>query len=135
MADWDPALYRRYEDERTRPARDLLARVPHAAPRRVVDLGCGPGNSTELLVARWPKAEITGLDNSESMLKSAREQLGGVARAAAEVRHAARGGVRHAPEQVARGAGALVLVAPVERGIPGGHARRRLRRAAVRAGA
>jgi trans-aconitate 2-methyltransferase len=75
MADWDPALYRRYEDERTRPARDLLARVPHEAPGRVVDLGCGPGNSTELLVARWPDAKVTGLDNSESMLGSARERL------------------------------------------------------------
>jgi trans-aconitate 2-methyltransferase len=75
MAAWDPALYRRYEDERTRPARDLLGRVPHAAPRRVADLGCGPGNSTELLAARWPNAEITGVDNSQSMLKSARERL------------------------------------------------------------
>jgi trans-aconitate 2-methyltransferase len=75
MADWDPALYRRYEDERTRPARDLLARVPHAAPRRVVDLGCGPGNSTELLIARWPDAEVAGVDNSPGMLASARERL------------------------------------------------------------
>jgi len=75
VADWDPALYRRYEDERTRPARDLLARVPHVAPRRVVDLGCGPGNSTELLIARWPDAEVVGLDNSPGMLASARQRL------------------------------------------------------------
>jgi len=75
MGDWDPALYRRYEDERTRPARDLLARVPNEAPRRVVDLGCGPGNSTELLVARWPQAEVIGVDNSPGMLASARERL------------------------------------------------------------
>jgi trans-aconitate 2-methyltransferase len=75
MLDWNPALYRRYEDERTRPAQELLARVPLAEAARVVDLGCGPGNSTELLVHRFPKAQVTGTDNSEAMLASARERL------------------------------------------------------------
>jgi len=78
MLDWNPALYRRYEDERTRPAQELLARVPHPAPVHVVDLGCGPGNSTELLVRRFPEARVTGIDNSEAMLASARERLPGV---------------------------------------------------------
>ena len=75
MADWNPQLYRRFEDERTRPARDLLAQVSFASPARVVDLGCGPGNSTELLADRWPEAEVVGTDNSEAMLASARERL------------------------------------------------------------
>ena len=75
MLDWNPALYRRYEDERTRPAQDLLARVPLVGAARVVDLGCGPGNSTELLVQRFPTAQVTGTDNSEAMLASARERL------------------------------------------------------------
>lgn len=75
MLDWNPALYSRYEDERTRPARDLLARVPLAAASRVFDLGCGPGNSTELLVQRFPGAAVVGTDNSEAMLASARERL------------------------------------------------------------
>ncbi|WP_422087792.1 trans-aconitate 2-methyltransferase [Variovorax sp.] len=75
MLDWNPALYRRYEDERTRPAQELLARVPLAEAARVVDLGCGPGNSTELLVHRFPKAQVIGTDNSEAMLASARERL------------------------------------------------------------
>ncbi|WPG36455.1 trans-aconitate 2-methyltransferase [Variovorax sp. EBFNA2] len=75
MLDWNPALYRRYEDERTRPAQELLARVPLAEAAHVVDLGCGPGNSTELLAHRFPKAKVTGTDNSEAMLVSARERL------------------------------------------------------------
>jgi trans-aconitate 2-methyltransferase len=75
MLDWNPALYRRYEDERTRPAQELLARVPLASAARVVDLGCGPGNSTELLVERFPQAQVVGTDNSEAMLASARERL------------------------------------------------------------
>jgi len=75
MQDWNPALYRRYEDERTRPAAELLARVPLAAAGRVIDLGCGPGNSTELLVQRFPDAQVTGVDNSQAMLVSARERL------------------------------------------------------------
>jgi trans-aconitate 2-methyltransferase len=75
MLDWNPALYRRYEDERTRPAQELLARVPLTAAARVVDLGCGPGNSTELLVQRFDGAVVTGTDNSEAMLVSARERL------------------------------------------------------------
>jgi trans-aconitate 2-methyltransferase len=82
MADWNPALYRRYEDERTRPARDLLARVDldlpaSGRPLVVYDLGCGPGNSTELLVERFPGAEITGIDSSEAMLADARARLPG----------------------------------------------------------
>ena len=73
--DWNPELYRRFEDERTRPARELLARVTLTAPARVYDLGCGPGNATELLVERFPGAAVIGTDNSETMLASARERL------------------------------------------------------------
>lgn len=75
MLDWNPALYRRYEDERTRPAQELLARVPLSGATHVVDLGCGPGNSTELLANRFPTAKVVGTDNSEAMLASARERL------------------------------------------------------------
>lgn len=69
---WDPKRYLAFGDHRTRPAADLLARVPLVAPARVVDLGCGPGNSTTLLVARWPEAEVVGLDSSTEMLAEAR---------------------------------------------------------------
>ena len=75
MSDWNPGLYTRFEDERTRPAAELLARVPLEAPRVVVDLGCGPGNSTELLVQRFPSARIVGTDSSQAMLAAARQRL------------------------------------------------------------
>lgn len=77
MLDWNPALYLRFADERTRPAAELLARVPLSATqvRHVVDLGCGPGNSTELLVQRFASAQVLGVDNSAAMLATAAKQL------------------------------------------------------------
>lgn len=77
MAGWDAAQYLKFADERTRPAADLLARVPLAAPAHVVDLGCGPGNSTELLAARFPEARVFGVDSSSDMLAEARRRLPG----------------------------------------------------------
>ncbi|MBM3564773.1 MAG: trans-aconitate 2-methyltransferase [Alphaproteobacteria bacterium] len=72
---WDPAQYLKFADERTRPALDLLARVPAETPESVADLGCGAGNVTRLLAARWPGAQIVGVDSSDAMLAKARAQL------------------------------------------------------------
>ncbi|HEY1629677.1 MAG TPA: trans-aconitate 2-methyltransferase [Rhizomicrobium sp.] len=69
---WDPKIYMGFGGERTRPAADLLARVPVEAPKHVADLGCGPGNSTALLSARWPDAALEGVDNSPEMLADAK---------------------------------------------------------------
>jgi len=71
-ATWDPAQYLRWSDHRLRPAVDLLQRVPLARPARVADLGCGTGNVTALLRARWPDARVTGVDASVTMLERAR---------------------------------------------------------------
>jgi trans-aconitate 2-methyltransferase len=75
MEDWLPDAYLRFSNERSRPARDLLARVPVKAPEIVYDLGCGPGNSTALLREAYPKARLVGLDNSKTMLAKARNDL------------------------------------------------------------
>ena len=71
VSAWNAGQYLRFADERTQPCRDLAARVSVAQVHSVVDLGCGPGNSTVVLAERWPAAELTGLDNSPEMLRAA----------------------------------------------------------------
>ena len=78
MHEWDAGQYLQFGDDRTVPAIDLLSRVPLSAPQRIVDLGCGPGNSTARLRQRWPHAAIKGLDSSADMLAAARRQYSGI---------------------------------------------------------
>ncbi|MFD2262095.1 trans-aconitate 2-methyltransferase [Lacibacterium aquatile] len=73
MFAWDAQQYLKFSDARTRPAAELLARVATQAPANAIDIGCGPGNSTELLAARWRKTQIVGLDSDEAMLVQARK--------------------------------------------------------------
>jgi trans-aconitate 2-methyltransferase len=68
---WDPEQYLKFAQPRLRPALDLLAGIALDAPRSVYDLGCGAGNVTRLLAARWPDAAITGIDDSAAMLDEA----------------------------------------------------------------
>ncbi len=70
---WDPDQYIRYTDLRLRPAIDLLTRIELQSPRRIVDLGCGVGNVTQMIASRWPEAELTGVDSSPEMLSRARQ--------------------------------------------------------------
>ena len=72
---WSAKQYVAFEDERTRPARDLLAQVPLETVSRAIDLGCGPGNSTELLVARYGARGVSGMDSDANMLEAARKRL------------------------------------------------------------
>ncbi|MBV8618984.1 MAG: trans-aconitate 2-methyltransferase [Curvibacter sp.] len=75
---WSARQYSSFEQERTRPVRDLVAAIPTQQVRLAVDLGCGPGNSTEVLVQRYAQARVIGLDNSEDMLEAARQRLPGL---------------------------------------------------------
>ena len=63
-------------DERTRPIRDLLAAVPNTPIHTAIDIGCGPGNSTEALIARAPDATVHGIDASADMIDAARTPAG-----------------------------------------------------------
>jgi trans-aconitate 2-methyltransferase len=72
---WDPAQYLTFADERSRPFFDLVSRIGAAAPARVVDLGCGPGNLTAALATRWPGARVHGIDSSPEMIAAADEML------------------------------------------------------------
>jgi trans-aconitate 2-methyltransferase len=76
---WSPHQYLKFDDERTRPARDLLAQVPLESVTNAIDLGCGPGNSTELLVARFGPVGVSGMDSDANMLAAARKRLPGIA--------------------------------------------------------
>mgnify|MGYP004604301761 CR=1 FL=1 len=74
---WNAKQYLKFEAERTQPAIDLIARLDGLSPRRILDLGCGPGNSTALLARRFPKAALIGADASEDMLSRARKSCAG----------------------------------------------------------
>ncbi|WP_342358549.1 trans-aconitate 2-methyltransferase [Terrarubrum flagellatum] len=72
---WSVKQYVTFEDERTRPVRDLLRAIPTTDARRAIDLGCGPGNSTEALAAHFPQAAVSGMDSSPEMIEAARKRL------------------------------------------------------------
>lgn len=72
MSDWNSKQYTKFEKERTQPSVDLISRLD-ISPKTVLDIGCGPGNSTNRLYERFPSAEIIGIDSSENMLETARK--------------------------------------------------------------
>lgn len=73
MSDWNSEQYMKFGAERNQPSADLISRLRECEPKKILDLGCGPGNSTHNLAVRFPNAEITGVDFSEDMLAKARQ--------------------------------------------------------------
>ena len=71
MGEWDALQYLKFEEDRTQPAADLLNRINTENPQKIIDIGCGPGNSTALLAGRFPDSYIIGIDNSEKMIEQA----------------------------------------------------------------
>ncbi len=78
MSSWNPELYLKFKEQRTQPARDLISRIDLKYPERILDIGCGPGNSSKELKNRWIKAEILGLDSSETMISKAISDYPGI---------------------------------------------------------
>ena len=71
--DWNPELYLKFNEERTQPAKDLAARINIENPGKIMDVGCGPGNSTNVLSSKWPESELVGIDSAASMIESAKK--------------------------------------------------------------
>ena len=69
MSDWNSTQYLKFKKERTQPSLDLISRLTSLDPKRALDIGCGPGNSTFALKLQFPNADITGVDYSDDMLK------------------------------------------------------------------
>lgn len=75
MRDWNSTQYLMFENERTQPAIDLVNRIYIEDPKKIIDIGCGPGNSTQVLAKRFPNAYILGVDNSPNMIETAKRNF------------------------------------------------------------
>jgi trans-aconitate 2-methyltransferase len=73
--DWNPELYLKFDKERNQPSIDLVTRINCTNPASIIDIGCGPGNSTQVLARRWPDAQILGIDNSPAMIEKAKKDF------------------------------------------------------------
>lgn len=74
MSDWNSSLYLKFKKERTQPAMDLACIIRTYHPEKIADVGCGPGNSTEVLRSVFPNSEIHGIDNSQNMIDKAQKE-------------------------------------------------------------
>lgn len=72
MSEWNSEQYLKFKSQRTQPAVDLAKRIKAEQPKSILDIGCGPGNSTAVLKERFPRSDILGVDSSENMIEKAK---------------------------------------------------------------
>lgn len=72
--DWRPDQYLAFDRERTQASIDLVSRIALDNPKRIIDIGCGPGNSSAVLKRRWPDSHVCGIDSSPAMIEAAKKQ-------------------------------------------------------------
>lgn len=73
---WNPKQYAKFNDHRNRPALELMNRIPHEMKfNTMIDLGCGSGELTQTLKDKFNIQTVHGIDNSESMLESAKSNF------------------------------------------------------------
>lgn len=75
---WSSEQYLKFEGQRTQPSIDLAGRISLEGVERALDVGCGPGNSSNVLAGRFPQAKVLGIDSSPDMIASARESYPGI---------------------------------------------------------
>jgi trans-aconitate 2-methyltransferase len=75
LNDWKPEFYLKFDKERILPTIDLVNRIEMKSPEKIIDIGCGPGNSTRILLEKWPESKITGVDNSPAMIERAKKDI------------------------------------------------------------
>ncbi|MFM9401986.1 methyltransferase domain-containing protein [Myroides odoratimimus] len=68
---WDPTVYNKFKDVRFLPFFDLSTMIQETKSMKAVDLGCGTGEQTALLVDKFKHAIFTGIDSSLEMLEKA----------------------------------------------------------------
>ncbi|HEY8423308.1 MAG TPA: trans-aconitate 2-methyltransferase [Clostridia bacterium] len=71
--DWNSQQYLKFAAERTQPAVDLANRINLKNSKKILDAGCGPGNSTQVLYEKYPETYILGVDNSPQMIDAAKK--------------------------------------------------------------
>jgi len=72
MRDWNAEQYLKFKSERTQPSIDLVNRINCRSPKRIIDIGCGPGNSTAVLKKHYPDTYVLGVDFSPNMIERAK---------------------------------------------------------------
>ena len=68
---WNPDTYNQFKKERYQPFFDLISHIEEKPGMRILDLGCGTGELTQVLAGKFPGSRVTGIDNSAEMLAGA----------------------------------------------------------------